>query len=177
MASVIGLIAVLVFRPRAYTYLGATQMFLLPCFGPAVAKIIYSSQTAARRWLGSAVLTGCVLLAVWYVVDLGRWTWQLPHEQRQQPAFARLAQLIPPGDLVAVRARHWYVFQGRNPWRDAFFSPLTSDEEVLRCQWLVLDPSAGMLPPFITHFEMVEDVPTQVKADRTYAYSVWRRKD
>ena len=176
LAGVIGVIAVLVFRPRAYTYLGATQMLLLPCFGPAVAVIMHSSQSTARRRLGTTVLIGCVLLAISHVVDLGRWTWQLPHDQRQQPAYARLAELIPPGEPVAVTARHWYVFQGRNPWRDAFFSALTSDEEVRHCRWLVLDPSVG-IPPFIEHFERVEVVPTKVRADRTYAYSVWRRKE
>ncbi|NIL98671.1 MAG: hypothetical protein GTO62_16495 [Planctomycetales bacterium] len=176
LTALIGMLAVLVLRPRAYTYLGATQILLLPCWGPAVAALIDGSSATARRKLGTTLLIGSLLLPVGYVVDLGRWTWQLPNAQRQRAAYAVLAEWIPPGEPVAVTARHWYVFQGRNPWRDAFFASLTSEDSIRACRWLVLDPSVG-IPPFLDHFQLVAEVPSQVRADRTFAYSLWQRKD
>jgi hypothetical protein len=178
ITGLLGLVAVAAARPAAYTYVGATLILLLPCFGPGIARFLGRSGPSGRLGfgLGLAVLTCCTTIAYKDVARLGVLTWKLPHEERPDQVFQRLTTVISPGELVAVTPRHWYAFQGRNPWREAYLSSRADPQEVLRCRWLVLYPGVGT-PHFINAFERVEEIPSEAQTDGTYAYSVWRRKE
>lgn len=171
VAAVLGIIAVATMRPVAYTYLGASMMLLLPCLGPAVARYMQRSRRA-----GLGLLVPCVGLALLHVAWLGLLTFRLPPPERPRVAYARLAEIIPPGDSVAVVSVHWYPFQGRNPWRDAFLTGVLDTPEIDRFQWLVL-PSYRPAPKHIEGFELVEEVPTDQDYCYTCAYRVWRRRE
>ena len=83
---------------------------------------------------------------------------------------------MPPGELVAVTALHWQFFQGRNPWREAYFSSLLNSDEVRRCRWLVLPPGLGT-PDFLDAFELVDRLPSTESDGRNYGYTLWRRRE
>jgi len=172
-AGVLGVVAVAALRPIAYTYLGAAQMVLLPCLGPAAARYFGGGRSSAR--IGIAALVLCAVVAWKDVALCGLSTWRLPAAERPDAVFDRLTALIPPGEAVAVTSRHWHAFQGRNPWREAYFSSLLDAREVRRCKWLVLAPGLGT-PGFIDAFELVEQRPARGDPSRTYAYSLWRRR-
>jgi len=173
LAGALGIAAVALLRPIAYTYLGAAQIMLLPCLGPAVAFATRGRSAWAR--LGLVLLALCALIAQRDVVRCVRSTFELPRRERLEVVFDRLRSIIPPGDLVAVRSLHWQAFQGRNPWREAYFSAILDSGEVRRCRWLVLPPHAK--PDYLDGFELVEEVPSDARRYYTYAYCLWRRRD
>jgi len=172
LAGALSIAAVALLRPIAYTYLGAAQIILLPCLGPAAAFATHGRSRWAR--LGFVLLALCALIAQRDVVRCVRSTFNLPHRERAEMVFDRLRSVVPPGDLVAVRSLHWHVFQGRNPWREAYFSAIVDSGEVRRCRWLVLPPHAK--PDYLDGFELAEEVPTTARRYYTYAYSLWRRR-
>ena len=174
-ACCLGILAASVLRPKAYTYLGVAQMLLLPCLVPAVGR--YFSRTATG-WNWEACVAAVVLLAATVfsfkdTVRVAVGVMTLPAAEQRDTVEARLAAVIPPGERVAVTARHWHLFQGRNPWREAYFVSIGNPDEIRGCEWLVLRPGIG-LPPFIDEFELVEEQASNAHYNRTYAYSVWR---
>jgi hypothetical protein len=172
-AGVAGIVGVALLRPIAYTYLGASQMLLLGCFAPAAAWLATADDRGKAR-LGLAIAGLCALVAFkdsgTALVACAR----QPATERAEGAYARLADSVPPEDLVAVTPRHWHLFQGRNPWRDVYFSSLTTPQEVLRCEWMVLTEEVGK-PPFIEAFQKVDEVSDS--GTHSYGYSLWRRRD
>ena len=171
LAGVLGIVTVAAIRPIAYTYLGASGMLLLPCLAAAIDYGIHGRSRLAK--LGFVLLAFCAVIAQTDVVRLVRSSLELPHRERPNVVFERLHAVIPPGDPVAVRSLHWLAFQGRNPWREAYFSAIVDDGEVRRCRWLVLPPRVE--PTYLDGFELVERVPTTAHRYRTYAYSLWRK--
>lgn len=173
LTAVIGLVVTAVLRPSAYTYVGAAFMLATPCFGLAASRFVANSGILGK--VGAAVVLLCVLYACH---DLGRFFGEMGHwNSGESPdvALAELQRLVPAGDTVAVTPRHWHVFQGRNPWRDAYLSSLRDDREVRRCDWLVLYPGAGA-PPYLDAFELRSQVDTRASRDHTYAYALWQRR-
>lgn len=169
--ALLGFCLLFLFRPGAYTYFGATQLVLLGCFAPAMARLTAGDWASAR--LGLAIVALCAIVACRDVGTAVVASRGLPAAERAAGAFAALTATIPEDDLVAVTPRHWHAFQGRNAWRDAYFSSLRTPEEVLRCDWLVLTEDVGR-PPFIAAFTLVEEVPSTSRIG--YGYSLWRRK-
>ncbi|MFM2095102.1 MAG: hypothetical protein RIS70_2226 [Planctomycetota bacterium] len=194
--SVVGLVLLCFTRPEAYTYLNAIQMLLLPCLGVAVAAFATDVDHAntgerdanlegvrhrfrQRGFMRSLIVSGalgvCVLAAI---RDPGTVAWHYstlsPRETAGEVA-SRLRGWIPATDRVAVTARHWHAFQGRNDWREAFFSSRIEAGEVLACEWLVLPKDCGR-PDFLGGFELVEQIETDVPSHHTYAYDLYRRR-
>ncbi len=168
--AALGIIAVAVIRPYAYTYLGACMMLLLPCFGSTIERYLQGS-----RLIGSAVLALCTGIAIVLVVKFVVLTYRLPGAERPRTVFGRLTEIVPPGDSVAVLGLHWYPFQGRNPWRDAYLTGILDSPEIARYRWVVL-PAYEDPPRHIDEFELVEEVLTKQGYSFTYAYRVWRRR-
>ena len=162
-------------RPSAYTYLGASQMLLLPCFGPTVSRYTGRSAGMLGTRLGFAVLILCVVYAFTGIARLCYQSFHLPTAERPDAVFSRLREIIPPGASVATTSRHWYAFQGRNAWLDAYWCSFTDPPEALKCEWMVLFRGFGV-PESIDAFEVVEEPSSQADQDETFAYSVWRRK-
>jgi hypothetical protein len=178
-AGIIGVAITFAVRPDAYTYLAASQMILLPCLGPVFARYLTGDQAKPSRQrvaVGLVLGISCVGFALQQIASLGILTTRLPHLERPDAVFDRLTTLVPEGEPVAVGCRHWHAFQGRNPWREAFFSPLVDSCDVLKCRWLVITPAMGT-PSFIDAFILVEEIPTKLRFDQTYAYSVWHRRE
>ena len=171
---VASILLVVVVRPTAYTYFGATLALCAPCFALAMSRFLPESPDW-QRLLTWCLVACCVLVSYRDLFQFARsWT-HLPTEEQALVAQERLHSWISPGELVAVTSRHWYAFQGRNPWREAFFSTLRSDEEIRRCKWLVLTPESGK-PFYLDAFELVAATSVSASRDRTYAYTLWRRK-
>lgn len=170
VAACLGLAILFVVRPEAYTYLGAIQILLLPCFISALSRYLLSSSIK----FGMVLLLFFTLFASQLAVQLAtlpmRWN---PHEYHDE-VYRHLRQVIPPGDLVAVTGRHWDCFQGRNPWMEAIF--LKDEPVLLQAKWMVIPVGIG-LPPCIAAFERVEEIPTRVVSEQTYAFSLWRRRE
>jgi len=175
--SAVGSLALVgLLRPTAYTYSGASLMLGVPLFALVVSRYVSGGAPGMLRGAAWAAITLCVLIGGRDEVRHLR-TWAtIPSDQTSAAAERRLRELVPAGDLVAVTPRHWHVFQGRNPWRDAFLSTRRTDDEIRRCRWLVLYPGVGD-PPYLEHFELVERSSVSPAADHTYAYSLWRRRD
>ena len=171
-AGVCGIAVVAILRPIAYTYLGAAQILLLPCFGPAISSYLRGPPPAMR--LGLGILAVCTAFTFQQATVLVAWTWTLPEAERCDEVCNRLTKIIPPGDLVDITGRHWYCFQGRNPWFEACFLQDHRDD-VLRARWVVL-PTGISIPPFIDAFELIEEIPTTADFEHTYAYSLWRQR-
>ena len=169
-----GVAAVALVRPIAYTYFGAALMLMLPCLGPTIARYCRGSRAWAR--LGLATLALCTAVGWKDAVRLGISAWRTPAAQRPDRVQERLTRLVPPGELVAVTALHWQFFQGRNPWREAYFSSLINSDEVRRCRWLVLPPGLGT-PDFLDAFELVDRLPSTESDGRNYGYTLWRRRE
>jgi hypothetical protein len=166
----IGVVAIL--RPIAYTYLGAAQMLLVPCFGPAFSPYLRGPPPARR--LGLGILALCTTFSFQQATSLVASTWTLPQAERFDEVCHRLTKIIPPGELVDITGRHWYCFQGRNPWYEAYFLR-DHREDLLRARWLVLAIGRGK-PPCIDAFKLVEEIATTADPDQSYAYSLWRRR-
>jgi hypothetical protein len=171
VAGVCGIGIIVVLRPGAYTYLGATQILLLPCFGAAISRYVKGPARAIRLGLGIVVF--CTAFTFQQAVALVASTWTLPPAEHWDEVCNRLTAIIPPGEQVDVTGRHWYCFQGRNPWYEVYFLRYHSDD-LLRARWLVLPTGTGT-PPCIDEFELVEEIKTRANPQRTYAYSLWRR--
>lgn len=188
--SVAGLIVLCFTRPEAYTYLGAIQMLLLPCLGVTLAAFAtdvdlenHSQRVAnrdidgdgVRRLVVSGALVVCLVAAIRDsgIVALNHCT--LSSRETAGEVASRLRSWIPATDRVAVTARHWHAFQGRNDWREAFFSSRIEAGEVLACEWLVLPKDCGR-PDFLGGFELVEQIETEVPSHHTYAYDLYRRR-
>ena len=161
-------------RPSAYTYLGASQMLLLPCFGPAVSRYLTGKSAASLRF-GIAIVSFCVLFSFGDAARLGIRSLRLPERERPRAAFDRLREIVPADARVSATSRHWYAFQGRNQWIEAFWCSFSDPPETLKCEWLVLYPGMGM-PDFIDAFTLVEELPNTASGDETYAWSLWRLK-
>lgn len=175
-AATCALILVALARPTAYTYFGATFAMLTPLFACGMARFVGRDNPRALRCLGWLLVVICAGLGARDQLHrLAAWP-RVPAELRPAAVATRLRELIPPGDRVVATPRHWQVFQGRNPWRDAFLSTRSTDAEALRCQWLVLYPGVGE-PPFLHHFELVERSLVAPDDPHSFAYSVWRRRD
>ena len=170
IASCLGLAILLVVRPEAYTYLGAVQILLLPCFIPALSRYL----TGPSAKLGMIFLAFFTVFSSQLAVQLAtlplRWN---PSEYHDE-VYRHLRKVIPPGDLVDTTGRHWDCFQGRNPWIESIF--LKDEPVLLRAKWLVIPVGIG-LPPCIDAFELIEEIPTKVVSEQTYAYSLWRRRE
>jgi len=182
--GVVGILVVAVLRPEAYTYLGAMQMLLLPCLGVSMIGYVHDSQETPRpdrerRPYRIGLVRGLIIACLVFAAkDIAVTVWfnaRLQPEERADSVAQRLREWIPESDRVAVTARHWHVFQGRNDWREAFFSSLESHQEVLACHWLVLPKDCGQ-PAYIDQFELVESVRTRVPSHHTFAYDLYRRK-
>ncbi len=170
-AGACGFVVVAILRPIAYTYLGAAQVLLLACFGPAISQYLRGPPSAVR--LGLGILTLCTAFTFQQATALVASTWTVPEAERCDQVCHRLTKIIPPGDLVDITGRHWYCFQGRNPWYEAYFLRDYRDD-LLRARWLVLPIGKGT-PQFIDAFELVEEIATTADPEYTYAYSLWRR--
>jgi hypothetical protein len=173
LTGILGIAGIALVRPSAYTYLGATQMLLLPCFGPAISRFLTRRESHVRRAIGLVALSCCVVVTYRDVGRLCLMTQTLPNHQQPDAVFSHLKQTIPAGQPVVVTPRHWYAFQGRNPWREAYLSSRNDAHEVVSCEWLVLYPGVGT-PYFIDAFEPVEQVVSEAQPDNTYAYSTWK---
>jgi len=179
-----GILVVAILRPEAYTYLGAMQMLLLPCLGVSLIEYVHESREAGSRYreqrpyrieLVRVVIVACLVFAANNVVVTAWFNATLRPEERADSVAQRLREWIPESDRVAGTARHWHVFQGRNDWREVFFSSLESHQEVLACQWLVLPKDCGR-PAFIDQFELIESVRSRAPSHHTFAYDLFRRK-
>jgi hypothetical protein len=168
--SGIGIMAVL--RPDTYTYLGAARILMLPCFGAAFGRYLQGPTSAVR--LGLGVLAFCTAFTFQPATTLVAATWTLPPEERCDDVCHRLTTIIPPGELVDLTGRHWYCFQDRNPWAEAYFIR-DHPEDLLRARWLVLAKGIGQ-PACLDAFEMVEEIASTADPELTYAYSLWRRR-
>ncbi len=176
-AGCVGLVLLAVMRPTAYTYLGATFMLLLPCLAVAIENLSTDSDNRAYpKWgMGMVVAVCCLLPAYRHAASMVQRTLHQTEDSQVDAVIARLRKIVPRGDRVAVTARHWHAFQGRNPWREAYFTSVESPDEVLGCRWLVLDAECGK-PGFIDRFELVEQLPASADVKMSYAYSLWRRR-
>ena len=194
--SVVGFAVLCFTRPEAYTYLNAIQMLLLPCLGVAVAAFatdvdhartgdkdahpegvphLFMQHGFMRSLIVSGTLAVCVIAAI---RDPGTVAWnhsKLSTSETAGEVASHLRGWIPATDRVAVTARHWHAFQGRNDWREAFFCSRIDAGEVLACEWLVLPKDCGR-PDFLSDFELVEQVETAVPSHHTYAYDLYRRR-
>jgi hypothetical protein len=160
-------------RPEATTYVSAVEMLLLPCFIPALSRYLFDERSGGR--LGFVFLGFFVAFASYQTVQLAALPWRWNQAERCDAVCKRLHEIIPPGELVNITGRHWYCFQGRNPWHETYF--MQDEPELLNARWMVLAAGIG-LPPCIDAYELVEQVPTTITTrDQTYAYSLWRRKD
>jgi hypothetical protein len=171
ITSMLALIFLLVTRPEAYTYVGAVEILLLPCFIPALSRYLLEPATDSR--FGYLLLFLFTLFASQKAVQEATVHWRWIPAERHDEVYRRLREVIPPGELVNVTGRHWDVFQGRNPWLEAAF--LMDEPILLEAKWMVLRVNIGV-PPCIDAFELIEKIPTTVDRDDTYAYSLWRRK-
>jgi hypothetical protein len=172
LAGAIGLVAVALLRPAAYTYFGAALIVLLPCLGVALVGDLCGP--GPRRRLALAALLACTAAAygeTGRLALLGQWS---PESQTPDHMFAQLREAIPPGQSVAATSTHWLAFQGRNPWREVLFAA-GDPREVVQCQWLVLPYGVGQ-PDFIDRFERVAPAAPQ-PAQQNYGYSLWRRRE
>lgn len=181
LTGVASICAVAVLRPPAYTYLGASMLLMIPCFAPAIARFLLEHRSKPKLATGLFILACCLGVASQKATGMIVATLRLPAEERANAVFRRLCDSIPPGESVAVTCRHWYPFQGRNPWREANFASLTSPHEIYRCQWLVLPARRSRLPYSIKAFDLdafvlVEEIHTEADRSNTYAFSLWRRK-
>jgi hypothetical protein len=158
-------------RPEATTYISAVEILFLPCFIPAFAR--YLIGDAAARRFGLILLTLFVAFASYRGAQWASLPWRWGPGESPDEACRRLHEVIPAGELVNITGRHWYCFQGRNPWREAYF--MQDELELLNAKWLVLAQGIG-LPPFIDAYELVEQVPLHVDREQSYAYSIWRRR-
>lgn len=182
-AGFIGIVVVAWARPEAYTYVGAIQMVWLPLLPVALLGFAQEptselqhagNRRPQRRMLAQILAIFALLLAVRDVgIEIG---FAVSLERPESPNYvtARLQQIIPNSARVAATARHWHAFQGRNVWREAFFSSLLDPSEVTSCDWLVLPKNCGT-PLFLDRFELVEQVPSRVPSHHTYAYDLYRR--
>jgi hypothetical protein len=166
----IGIVATL--RPDTYTWLGAAGMLLLPCFGPALNRYL-SGPTREVRF-GLVILFFCTTFTFQQAAALFASTWALPRAERFDQVCKRLTTIIPPGDLVGLTGRHWYCFQDRNPWYEAYFIR-DHPEDLLQARWLVLAKGIG-IPRCIEAFELVEEIASAAPPEYTYAYSLWHRR-
>jgi hypothetical protein len=123
-------------------------------------------------WL---LLGSCLLAAVRDLGTVGWNTWKLLPAEQSDAIQRQLHAMIPESDRVAVTARHWHAFQGRNDWREAFFASRIHDQEILACEWLVLPKDCGR-PDFLSAFELVRQVDTCVPSHYTYAFDLYRRR-
>ena len=167
-------IGLLFVRPTAYTYVGAVTMLLVPLFSTTMSRFICGA--GERSKIGIFITLACLALAQ---RDGARYMFAAM-TARESDSFAvnrdELTQLIPAGDLVGVSPRHWYAFQGRNPWRELFFVGTRGSDEILNCKWLVSDPGTG-IPPFLDTYEVAASKKPIQSAGMTYTYLVWRKKD
>jgi hypothetical protein len=173
MTSWVAIAILACLRPEATTYISSVEMLLLPCFIPALAR--YFGRGAADQRGGFLFLPLFVAFASYQAVQLATLPWRWNDAERCDAVCQRLHELIPPGELVDITGRHWYCFQGRNPWYETYF--MQDQPELLNARWMVLAVGIG-LPPCIDAYELVEQTPTTITTrDQTYAYSLWRRKD
>ena len=170
-ASLLALALLICVRSEASTYLGAIQILLLPCFIPALSRYITGPGTAIR--FGLLLLVLFTLFACQQAVQLASLPWRWDPAERHDEVYRRLREIIPPGDLVDITGRHWDCFQGRNPWYEAYF--LKDEPVLLQAKWMVITVGIGV-PPCIDAFELIEQVPSNVVTEQTYAYSLWRRR-
>jgi hypothetical protein len=171
ITSILALIFLLITRPEAYTYVGAVEILLLPCFIPAMSRYLLEPATDSR--FGYLLLLFLTLFASQKAVQEATLPLRWNPAERHDEVYCRLREVIPPGELVNVTGRHWDVFQGRNPWLEATF--LMDEPILLEAKWMVLRVNIGV-PPCIDGFELIEMIPTTVDRDDTYAYSLWRRR-
>jgi hypothetical protein len=171
-AGACGIGAIAILRPIAYTYLGAAQILLLPCFGLAVSPYLRGPPPAMR--LGLGIVAFCTAATFQQAAALVLTTSTLPKAERREEVCRRLTEIIPPGELVDITGRHWYCFQGRNPWYEAYFLD-NHPEDLLRARWLVLPIGKGT-PQVIDAFELVEEIASTADPEQTYAYTLWRRR-
>ncbi len=171
ITSMLGILFLLVTRPESYTYLGAVEMLLLPCFIPAMSRYLLEPATDSR--FGYLLLLFLTLFASQKAVQEATLPLRWNPAERHDEVYRRLREVIPPGELVNITGRHWDVFQGRNPWLEAAF--LMDEPILLEAKWMVIRANIGV-PPCIDAFELIEKIPTTVDRDDTYAYSIWRRR-
>ena len=171
VAGVCGIGTIAILRPIAYTYLGAAQILLLPCFGSAISQYLRGPPAAMR--LGLGILALCTAFTFKQATALVASSLTLPQAERCDEVYHRLTTIIPPGELVDITGRHWYCFQGRNPWYEVYFLR-DNPGDLLRARWMVLPIGRGT-PGCIDAFDLVEEIATTADPQRTYAYSLWRR--
>ena len=183
LTAIIGFAVAAVLRPKAYTYLGAAQMLLTPCLAWLILRYIPDASanetpvaTTRRPVFAILILLLCVSTANKNLCQSGFILTTLPSTERPDYTFAHLRAQIPAAALVGAMSPHWHAFQGRNPWREAFFVSIGSIEELQKCDWLVLPPGVGE-PPGIEAFEKVEQVYSDHRDSHTYAYSLWKRAE
>lgn len=178
--GVVGFAMIAIVRPIAYTYLGATQMFLLPCLASTISnssRAISASTHKTSLWRTAIILVLgiCVLFSTFDIVRWGYLGSVLSPQEQVDSVYRQLKERIAPGEPVAALSRHWYVFQGRNPWREAHFSSLTDPSEVLKCRWLVLTKEYG-IPGYIDYFELVEESSDETQdVWSPFNFTLWRR--
>ena len=113
VAGVSGIGTIAILRPIAYTYLGAAQILLLPCFGSAISQYLRGPPAAMR--LGLGILALCTAFTFQQATALVASSLILPQAERCDEVYHRLTTIIPPGELVDITGRHWYCFQGAIP--------------------------------------------------------------
>lgn len=172
-AGLVGLWIVLGFRPAAYTYLWASAMVLAPCFAVAWHRYLTGEPRLALG-IGLALCAFAWVDPARNVVAAST----LPEAEKPDEVIAALREAIPPRELVAVTARHWSAFQGRNPWREVIFLTRRNRTLLADCDWMVLREGEGLdRPPQLPEYDLVKIVPSSaVDADLTFAYSVWKHR-
>lgn len=171
LTSLLALTFLLITRPEGYTYLGAVEILLLPCFIPAMSRYLLEPEANVR--FGYLLLLLLTLFACQKAVQEATLPWRWNPTERHDEVYRRLREVIPPGDLVNITGRHWDCFQGRNPWLEVAF--LMDEPILLEAKWMVLRVDIGV-PRCIDAFELIEEIPTTVHRDDTYAYTLWRRR-
>lgn len=174
LISALGLLTLLILRPGAYTYLGATLVLLIPSLVATLAPFVVHQGRVSIP--GLITVAACLGISQKDVIQSVSSIVRVPRELTANVCIEEIRDIIPSGDLVGVSPRHWYALQNRNPWRELFFVTTRHESEIINCQWIITYPGLGE-PSFLSDYEMISEKASSFGPDETYAYTIWKRRD